>query len=369
MLTIKKAPTLICIFGCLVIYGYSAIDIGSGQLFSVSIDLNKPLAIFWPFEVSIVGDNGEKGLHIGPNIGRGWRGEVGGKASYKFYIPKDGRYHLWAYCFWFDECSNAIFTQIDDMEKAIVGNDPIYKQWHWIRGFDVILEKGTHMLVLSNHSDHVSLQNVFLTNSAFTKPEECSVVFSDIFYDGFDGCDQGNFTAWEVVSGDWKIQNPTQSICLDENVLIGESKDIAFIVYRNDDWSSYSLNLIVKCVNSESVDGTVGVCFGVKDTNHYHQLRWRRIKETDSVKMEVCKITAEETEVITDFEVSWQVDNWHQVEIAVSANAVMVTVDDIELVEVPISYKITGGIGLHLEGKITSYFDDIHVRKVNESVM
>ncbi|GAG62442.1 unnamed protein product, partial [marine sediment metagenome] len=28
----------------------------------------------------------------------------------------------------------------------------------------------------------------------------------------------------------------------------------------------------------------------------------------------------------------------------------------------------TGGIGLRLEGKITAYFDNIHVRQITESV-
>lgn len=366
---ISKLIKILLIFFCAGIYGYSAVNINSGQLYNISIDTGKPLSTVWPFEVAIVGDDGERGLRIGPKIGRGWRGEAGGEANYRFYIPKDGRYLIWAYCLWFDECANAIFAQIDDLDKAIIGNDPVYNQWHWVRGFDVYLKKGTHRLLMSNHSDHVSLQKVLFTNSSINTPEDCSSVFSDIFYDGFDGCDQGNFTTWKVVSGKWLVQNPTELICLIENALIGESKDSSFIIYRNDDWSGYSLKAAVKSVVSESHDGSVGICFGVKDTNQYHLLKWWHIEGPDMVKMEISRRTAEETEVLADFEVPWKADNWHQVEIALNADNIVVIVDDAEPIEMPVNYRITGGIGLRLEGKITAYFDDIHVRQITESVM
>ena len=41
-----------------------------------------------------------------------------------------------------------------------IGGGEIYNQWHWVRGFEVYLEKGTHTLVLSNHSDHICVQTV-----------------------------------------------------------------------------------------------------------------------------------------------------------------------------------------------------------------
>jgi len=44
---------------------------------NIEINADKPLAIDWPFEIAVVGDEGEKGLRIGPNIGRGWCGEAG----------------------------------------------------------------------------------------------------------------------------------------------------------------------------------------------------------------------------------------------------------------------------------------------------
>jgi hypothetical protein len=366
---IIKFIKILLAFVCAGIYGYSAIYVDRGQVYNISVDTGKPLSIVWPFEVAIIGDNGEGGLRIGPKIGRGWRGEAGGEASYRFYVPKDDRYHLWAYCLWFDECSNAIFAQIDGLDKAIIGNNPIYKQWHWVRSFDVHLRKGTHTLMLSNHSDHICLQKVLFTNSHFTMPEDCSLVFSDIFYDGFDGCDQGNLATWRIVSGEWIVQNPTQPMCLTENTLIGKSEDSAFIVYNNDDWSDYSLNIAIKPLVSENTNGSIGICFGLRDASQYHQLKWHHIEGLDKVKMEISRKTFEEIEVISNFEVPWDPDNWHHVEIALDANAIAVRVDDAEPFETPISYKILGGIGLQLEGRITAYFDDIHVRQIKGSIM
>ena len=64
---IRLIKTLL-ILVCIGIYGYSAVDTNSGQAHSISIDTGKPLSIVWPFETAIVGDNGERGLRIGPNI-------------------------------------------------------------------------------------------------------------------------------------------------------------------------------------------------------------------------------------------------------------------------------------------------------------
>jgi GMP synthase-like glutamine amidotransferase len=362
----KKFVTTLFVLACVITYVYSAVDIHTGQTFSVNVDLSKPLAIVWPFEVSIVGDMGEKGLRIGPKIGRGWRGEAGGEATYRFYVPKDGTYYIWACCLWFDECTNAVFAKIDNLDKAIIGNDNIYTQWHWVRGFDVHLEKGTHTLVLSNHSDHISLQKVLFTNSASIVPEDSSLVFSDIFYDGFDGCDQGNFNNWEVVCGEWTVQNPTRAVCLEENALIGKSEGSSFIIYKGDDWSGYSLNLRIRSLVPESTDGSVGICFGVKDSSQYHQLKLRRAERPNVGGMQISRKTTEGTEVLADFEVPWEAGQWHQMQIALNPNNIAVEVDDAKPIETSVNRRITGGIGLQLEGKVTAHFDDIHVRQITE---
>ena len=60
----KRLGQIICLIAAIIIYGNSAITIAPKQASSISIDLGKPQTIVWPFEVSIVGDMGEKGLRI-----------------------------------------------------------------------------------------------------------------------------------------------------------------------------------------------------------------------------------------------------------------------------------------------------------------
>ncbi len=355
---------IILILACIGIYGYSAIDIDTGRNYSVNIDTGKPLSVVWPFETAIVGDSGELGLRIGPKIGRGWRNEAGGEATYRFYIPTDGKYYIWAYCLWFDECANAVFAKIDETDKAIIGNDPIYKKWHWVRGFDIRLKKGTHTLTLSNHSDHIAIQKVFFTNSSYTKPEDCELVFSDIFYDGFDGCDQGNFENWDIVSGWWLVQNPTEQKRLEENILIGNSEDKALIIYKGDDWSNYSLNVAVQFVQTDNKSADLGICFGLKDDNRYHQLSLRPVEQFDTCRLQIIRKDSHETMTLADLDVPWKSDKWHQVEIALNEGQIAVKVDNIETATVQADYKITGGIGFRLGEKTTVYFDDIHIRQI-----
>jgi len=366
---IIKLIKIFLILVCVGIYGYSAVNINRQQNYNISIDISMPLSIVWPFEVAVVGDNGEKGLRIAPKIGRGWRGEAAGEASYKFYVPKDGRYHIWAYCLWFDACTNAVFARIDDLDRAIVGNDPVFGRWHWVRCFDVHLEKGTHTFVLSNHSDHISLQKILLTNSDLITPEDCSLVFSDIFYDGFDGCDQGNFSSWEIAGGEWIVQPPPQEASFIENALIGKSEETSFIIYKAPDWSDYLLNMAVKSVTSETADASVAICFGVKDTTHYHQLKWRHIRGSDIAEMQISRETGEVTKVLADFEVPWQADTWRQVQIALKPDNIEVALDNTEPIKIPVNYSLTGGIGLRLEGRMTAYFDDVHVRQISNRLI
>ena len=358
---IKPVLTLIAILSCIVVYSFFAVKKEAGPEFAVSIDLSKPLAIQWPCEISIVGDGGEKGLRIAPKIGRGWRGEAGGKADYRFFIPEDSRYYIWAYCLWFDECANAVFAKIDDQDKAIVGNDPVYNEWHWVRGFDIDMKKGTHNLVLSNHSDHIALQKIVFSNSASAGPQQTGLVFSDIFYDGFDGCDQGNFTSWRQIEGSWLVQNPDSATCLIENSLIGTSQDKAFITFKNNEWQDYSLDISVKVLPPVSQDCTVGICFGLTDPNEFYQLKIQPVAGSKQAKMTVVD---KNSKIVSEFDLAFAVNKWQQIQIALKDGYIEISLAGNEPVKIQTARKITGGIGLLLENEITAYFDNIHVRKI-----
>lgn len=361
---IKKLAKILIVTICGITYAYSAVYIHRGETFSINIDLSKPLSVVWPMEVSIVGGMGERGLRIAPKVGRGWLKEAGGKATFRFYAPEEDRYYIWAKCLWFDKCSNAVFVRIDNMDRAVIGNDNIYNQWHWVRGYSVKLKRGAHDLKLSNHSDHISLLNVRLTNSATALPDEGGLIFSDIFYDGFDGCHIGNFASWEPVNGEWFVKTPDQKTCFFENALIGKSRESARIIYKSEYWANYSLNVAVRSLPSTDVWAETGICFGVKDPNRYHCLKWRFIEGTGKCEMQVCRNKLQEIDVLAAFEIAWQNEKWNKVEISLSSSDITVKINDEEPIRVPVSYTIRGGIGLLIEGEMTAYFDDVHVRAI-----
>jgi hypothetical protein len=362
----KSVLIFIAVLLCVIVYGFFAIKKENSQRFGVSVDLSKPVSIVWPCEVSIVGDSGEKGLRIAPKVGRGWRGEAGGQSSYRFFVPEDGKYYIWAYCLWYDECANAIFAQIDNQDKAIIGNNPIYNKWHWVRGFDINLKKGTHSLVLSNHSDHVSLQEIVFSNSASAESQQTGIVFSDIFYDGFDGCDQGNFTSWRQISGSWHVKNPDSQTCLIENALIGDSIDEAFIIYENSQWENYCLDISVKLLPSDLEKKSVGICFGVKDPNNFYQLQMKPVLGKKTAEMAIIRRESGVMTILSEFKLPFEINKWQQIQISLDANCIEVKLSDNEPMIIETDRQISGGIGLLIQGKITTYFDDIHVRTVTQ---
>lgn len=364
----KKSPTILLVVFCVFAFGAFAFYLSSGRVVSVSVDLTRPESIIWPCEISIVGDMGEEGLRISPNVGSGWEGDTGGKASYRFYIPEDGRYHIWAYALWFDKCTNAIYAEIDTQGKAIIGNDPICGQWHWVRGFAVRLKKGAHALTLSNHSDHVSLQKILLTNSGTARPDDCDLVFSDVFYDGFDGCHIGNFASWEPVAGEWDVLKPAPEARYVESALVGKSESEAIITYEAEDWSDYSFHVAVREMPSDDPNAAVGIQFGLNWDDDFHQLKWRPIAGTDTVQMELTRQQGEAVHVLTSFAAPWSLGTWHEVEVVLDKQTIKIMVDNQQQLETSVEESITGGIGLYLQGRSTAYFDDIHVRTVSEGL-
>jgi len=367
MRRIKRILTVLCVLACVLLYGQAALDATTGRIFSVELDLSRPESIAWPFEVAIVGDLAEQGLRIGPKVGAGWRGQAGGEATYRFFVPEDGNYTLWAYALWFDKCTNAVFAKVDRHEKTIIGNDPIFQRWHWVRGFSLPLKQGAHTLKLSNHSDHIALQKVVFINSRTALPDHCGLVFSDVFYDGFDGCHIGNFASWDMVSGQWNVKRPEASWRYSDNALIGTSTESAVIVYRAPDWSGYSLDVAVRTDRGHEDAAVAGILFGVQGTDRYHRLQWRPIDDSDKVDMELSRRAGAETEILATFQAVWPAALWHRVEVVLAENAIQVNLDEVGQTEVPVTYDIAGGIGLCVEGASVAAFDEVHVRTVTRT--
>ncbi len=326
------------------------------------LDMARPVMIEYPFELVEIGENGELGLCIGPNSGRGWLAEAGGAATYNFYAPRDDEYVIWAYCLWQDECTNAIYVQIDEADKAIIGNDPVFKRWHWVRAFTISLSRGFHVLRLSNHSDNVAIRRVFLTSSADGTPDDAPMTTIDLFRDTFNGCDKGNFRLWERFGGSWQVTHRDDQSPAD-NLLVGESTEEALLVLREWEWHDFVLTVSVKSLVKGDLQSWAGVCFGLKDDGDYYQLRWNEPTGADTARMQLIRKSHGSVELVTEYEVPWQRGKWHELELAVQPGRIQITVDRGIREDLQFEGEARGGIGLWLSGNTEAHFDDVHVWK------
>lgn len=332
---------------------------------SIWIDASRPIELVAPFHVDTIGENSERGLWIGPKVGRGWAGEAGGSARYKFTVPQGGTYQIWAYCLWHDPCTNAVYAQLDGQPKAIVGNDPIFNRWHWVRGFSVELTKGAHVLQLSNHSDNIAVQKVFLTNSPDTHPDRHKESFTDIFYDGFDGCSDGNFLAWTPREGQWTVVHPAEIADPAQKYLVGRGGDRALITIPVKGWSQYQLNASVRSAGSRGPEAMAALCFGLGQGGSGYQLRWRQGSRGDVATMELVRLAAGQSpQTLRTFSVPWSATEWHELEIVVGAGEIIVRVDGGSGYSAPCRGGAQGDIGLLVEGQGEVQFDSIHVRSI-----
>ncbi len=348
---------------CFIIYIVSATHLEPARVLSVSVDLAKPQKVVWPCEVSIVGDMGEKGLRIPPKVGRGWAGEAGGEASYKFYIPQTGKYYVWLYCLWYDVCTNAVFAKIDDMDRAILGNDPIMKEWHWVRSFAVTLGEGTHTLVLSNHSDHIALQKVAFTNSAFSAPDNCPLVFAEMFYEDFDGCDRGNFSNWKILAGKWKVHHPAGNAKRSDNVLTGQSQGQSLIVIPEHDWADYALNVRIKCAPPGDQQDAMDLYFGYQGPENHYLFRMQPIAGGEC-DLSLWRQSADQKALLCSGRVAFDPNQWHPVEVSHGNGELFVSLDGQERLRGKLAGTLAGSIGFGLSPGLMGSFDSIHIRHV-----
>ena len=79
--------------------------------------------------------------------------EVAGETAYSFDVAEAGVYALWIRVRWSGVCANSVTVATrerggGDVSRHLVGNDPVFKKWHWIPAFPVELEPGAHEILL-----------------------------------------------------------------------------------------------------------------------------------------------------------------------------------------------------------------------------
>jgi hypothetical protein len=338
----------------------SAVRFEPANVLRVHVDVTRPLRLEQPMEIVRIGENGEHGLLIAPLVGRGWRNEAAGSAEYAFEVPADGSYYVWAYCLWHDACTNAVFVQLDGGRKTILGNDPIYGQWHWVRGPEVALTAGAHTIRLSNHSDNIAIRKVVLINSSTEQPGGSGQNFAELFYDGFDGCDNGNFDIWKKLSGDWSIRELPGSPG-GRKVVVGRAADEALMTVGEAKWSNYQLDASVLPTRGPA-GSSGGVCFGMESNSRYGILRWAEAAD-GRCRLIVERRQDDQVKTLGEFAVNWKAGIWHQLQVRLLPGRISIRLDGLRVGQIEAAEPVAGGIGLWLRNG-DAEFDNIHVRSL-----
>ena len=345
-----------------VIYAVSSFSF-VGARHRVLVAADRPSHIEPPCQVDVVTANGDRGVRIPAGVGRGWCGEAGGSAEFTFYTPASASYTMWALALWAGACNNAVYVQLDNGEKVILGNDPLYDQWHWVRGVAWSLARGTHTVRLSNHSDSVALQQIMFLSDPLELPTGSTQASYDIFYDGFDGCDGGNITAWTRDSA-WQLAQPAGARDFDHRWLEGipdsqENAGTAFACVGDRAWRDYALNVSLKA----SGPGLVGICLNWHGPSDYTALRWRPsdIERGASAKQELVRVHQGREQHVGAFRAELAPDRWIRVDLATHDGQLQLRVGDAAVESVVLGETLAGPFGFLVDGGRLCV-DDVHVR-------
>lgn len=344
-------------------FGVSSVKL-AGQAQRVLIPADAPNNLEPPLCVDTVAEDGTRGIRIPAGVGRGWCQEAGGSAIYAFHIPADATYNLWGYCLWQGACTNAVYVQIDGGTKVILGNDPIYGSWHWVRGTGWRLARGSHTLTLSNHSDDIAIQRLLLLTNPFERPEGVTEASYDIFYDGFDGCAGGNVLAWSLDGPTWKLTDPGpsggQQRWLEGKAEAEPSSMPAFAVVGESSWQDYSVSSSMRVGNV----GCVGVCFSYRGPQDYVAIQWRPEQTRQGmVTMELVQVSDGQPQLLGTASVQIAPDRWLGMDITSTSKGIALSIDGAAAARIGATQSLNGRFGFFVRGGHLDV-DNVHITRM-----
>jgi len=356
---LSKALAAVVLLPLSAAYLWSAVGLAPAR-HRVLIPADRPFAIAEPMRVDVLNHDGDRGVRIPSDVGRGWCGEAGGMARYRCYVPADGRYTLWAFCLWGGACTNAVYVQIDDLPRVILGNDSDYERWHWVRGTTWPLTRGTHTLTLSNHSDGIAMQRLALLSDPLDRPDDGTPGLYDLFYDGFDGCDGGNIAAWRLSGKEWHLFEPAGNQDYAHRVLAGEAPSndapISAVVGDNS-WHDCVVNLSMRVVSA----GRVALALGYQGADDGLRCEWH-LPETGSARLRVVRRDAGQGVPLGEIDTLMKVGHWHDLGLTAGPGELRVSLDGTVIGRFPFEGVLNGPLTLLVSEGASVWFDDVHVR-------
>ena len=331
------------------------------RITAVCIDASRPVQTLMPFQVVAIGDKGERGLWLGPQLGGREGALPGGRATYRFYVERTDDYALWIYCLWHGEGHNSVLMEFDSEGPLKVEGDISADTWHWESAPGVRLDQGMHEMSIMASCDNIAVRKIFMINVDGVGPEECDVVTSELFHDDFDGCNDGNFALWEQCDGLWQVMHPQWEERPDGKTLSGSSKETALLLMTGSDWRRYKISVSSRTTSAEGLDSAAGVCFGAKDADDFGLLSWREAPCGTRAQMDLVRVGHAGRRAVASFQVPWEGGKWHDIQIELKDATAEVSVDHGRKHRIHCGWDSVGGIGLYLGGRTQAEFDNVQV--------
>jgi len=332
------------------------------QEHQVWIEACRPVSIRQPLEVAGIGENGEKGLYCAPGGGVA-TDQDGGDATYRFYVPAAKRYRLWGYCRWLDDRSIDGFTvTIGDAQASVraASDTMVDTPWQWVLLAEAQLSAGVATMTLTANGAGFAVRRMFLCDNLTRHPVESLTEPVDIFFDDFDGCEEGKFDSWNRVSGRWIVRRREDQKSPAAKLLTGKSSTEALLNVGFANWRAYSLRLDCRVVGSAS-GATAAVRFYVDQDGNGMMLRWTPSNANGQVQMELFRENVTGIQVLDHFTVTWNTSRWSELSIEARDGMLCISIDSNPVHTIAIDGSNGGGIGLWLSGEIEMGFDDVQV--------
>lgn len=191
--------------------------------------------------------------------------QAGAFVSYKFHIENSGKYFIWLRTLWAGGCNNTFKISVDKSNKIIIGNDNLFKKWHWIQPCEYELASGEHNVTVYNEESLTQLDKILLTSNPYYIPSGFGVSsdFKINFNDGFPDFMQTNITD----SCEIKTENGVNALFVKS--LYGNRDHV--ILFDKENEEKFDFEVVVK-FNDSIEKRNFGILFNYMDNYNYEKI-------------------------------------------------------------------------------------------------
>ena len=286
-----------------------------------------------------------------------------GAARFSLNANHAGEYHVWSRVHWLDSCGNSLALGLDDMPRRTIGQDSIYKRWHWVRAGRYKLSAGRHTLWIGEREDGIRLDQLLFTRDARFAPSGRLLSAGPAtdhrcFADDFTRSADRGLMFWKPLSGTWEI-----AFTLDPNriphqyALVGRAdsgNDAAVALLKERPWRTCRLAFSVL----PTAPGSFGAVLD-RTPDGRPPLAVNLEAGGDSARLAVSSPSLEASADLGDIV---ELDQWHRVIVERNAGTLRVLIDDKEVLKRACPAPGARTIGLTATSK--TVFDDIVIHEL-----